>query len=195
MPWIGYEYWDRELEPDRRFLTLNQQRSAIHRAAEIYEQFFAASPLSACAPGYRANADTRKAWFDEGIRVVQNGPGESKRPFVDEQGMLHTFRTIEVEPAIASCESETLLKQVAECFQSGMPAVVSIHSINFHSTLQDFRTSTLAFLHEFLSEIEKKWPDLLYVNDADLLGIAADGFYLAQGKKIDVGVSTMEARH
>ena len=194
MPWIGYEYWDRELEPDQRFLTLEQQRSAIHRAAEIYKQLFAAAPLSACAPGYRANADTTKAWFDEGIRVVQNGQGERKRPHVDEHGMLHTFRTIEMEPATAKCDSDNLLKQVAECFTSGIPAVDSVHSINFHSTLRDFRTPTIALMDEFLTEIETKWPDVLYVNDADLFRIATGGFYLAQGKKVDVS-TTMEAKN
>jgi hypothetical protein len=194
MPWIGFEYWDRELEADQRFLSSERQRSAIRRVATLYEEFFGVTPLSACAPGYRANADTRTAWFDQGIRAAQNGPGERKRPYVDEQGMLHTFRTIEMEPAITNCDLSAVLKQVAKCFESGIPAVVSVHSINFHSTLRDFRTLTIALLGEFLSKVKKNWPDVHYVNDADLFRIAIDGFYFTQGKKIVVGAS-MKAKH
>ena len=195
MPWIGYEYWDRELEPERRFLTLDDQRSAIQRAAQIYQALFASPPFSACAPGYRANDDTRTAWFEGGIRVTQNGPGERKRPYLDHHGMLHTFRTVEMEPATANCDLGDLASHVEECFRSGLPAIISIHSINFHSTLRDFRTPTLALLDEFLKRLEERWPNLLYLHDADLFHIASEGFYLAQGKRIDVSVATVEAKN
>ena len=188
MPWIGYEYWDREMEAQRRFLSLDEQRSAISRAAQIYQAFFAAVPFSACAPGYRANADTRAAWLDCGIRVSQNGP-DRKAPHFDEYEMLHTFRTVEMEPAIASVDLKRLVEDVGECFNRGLPAVVSIHSINFHSTIRDFRTPTLALLHDFLTALKKKWPALLFINDGDLFQIASEGFYFAEGARVDVGVT------
>lgn len=195
MPWIGYEYWDRELERERRFLSLDDQRLAIRRATEIYQAFFAAPPFSACAPGYRANGDTRTAWFEAGIRVTQNGSGERTRPYLDDHGMLHTFRTIEMEPATTKCDLEMLVRAVAECFNAGSPAIVSIHSINFHSTVRDFRTPTLVLLDEFLEAVEKKWPNLLYLHDADLFRIATEGFYFARGKRVEVGVATVEAKN
>lgn len=188
MPWIGYEYWDCEMEPNRRFLSLDEQRSAISRAAEIYQEFFAVAPFSACAPGYRANADTRVAWFDAGIRVSQNGP-DRRAPHFDQQGMLHTFRTIEMEPAIARIDLKRLMEGVGECFHRGAPAIVSTHSINFHSTIQDFRTPTLALLDEFLAAVKMKWPSLLFVNDAELFQIASEGFYFAHGTRVEVGVT------
>jgi hypothetical protein len=194
MPWIGYEYWDAELQPERRFLSLNEQRSAIHRAGEIYRKLFGGRPLSACAPGYRANADTRTAWAEEGVRVVQNGPGGSKAPYLDEHGMLHTFRTIEIEPAIHHCELQSVMRDVAGCFDSGLPAVISIHSINFHSTIRDFRTQTLALLDDFLSAIEEKYPRVLYLHDGDLFQIATEGSYRAHGATVAVGASNMETK-
>jgi hypothetical protein len=189
MPWIGYEYWDREMEPDRRFLPLDKQHSAISRASQIYRTLFAAAPFSACAPGYRANADTCTAWFDSGIRVAQNGP-DRKAPHFDDRGMLHTFRAVEMEPAIAHVDLKRLVADVGECFDRGAPAIVSIHSINFHSTIRDFCTPTLALLNEFLTALKKKWPRMLYVNDADLFQIASEGFYFAQGTRVDIGVTT-----
>jgi len=189
MPWIGYEYWDAELPADRRFLSASEQRGTIQRAADVYQALFHANPFSACAPGYRANDDTRAAWFDSGIRVAQNGPGDRQAPFLDALGMLHTFRTIEMEPATSPCDLEALLDQADACFAQGLPAVVSIHSINFHSTLKDFRTPTLALLDRFLAALEKKWTNLLYIHDADLYQIATKGSYHLRDQKVEVVVA------
>jgi hypothetical protein len=194
MPWIGYEYWDREQDAKNRSLSLEEQRKSIHQAAEVYQRLFGIAPLSACAPGYRANDDTRTAWFEDGIRVAQNGPGETKRPFLDHRGMLHTFRTIEMEPAIATCSLGDLVKQAQECFDCGVPAIVSIHSINFHSSLRDFRTPTLALLDQFLAAVKKKWPDVLYVQDSDLFHIATEGCYQAHGVKVALGATLVEGK-
>jgi hypothetical protein len=104
--------------------------------------------------------------------------------------MLHTFRTLEMEPAIASVDLKRLVDDVGECFNRGLPAIVSMHSINFHSTIQNFRAPTIALLDEFLTALKEKWPALLYINDADLFQIASEGFYSAQGARVDVGVTT-----
>ena len=193
MPWIGYEYWDPEMRPARRFLPVDDQRAAIKRAAEIFRELFSASPFTACAPGYRANAHSRTAWFETGVRVVQNGPGERRGPYLEENGMLSTFRTVELEPATEPCDLQKLVRQVELCFAGGMPAVISTHSINFHSTIQDFRTPTLALLDEFLTTLERKWPDLLYVHDADLFSIATEGAYAGENGRVRVGVTAAGA--
>jgi hypothetical protein len=189
MPWIGYEYWNPEMQPTSRFLPLGDQRRVINRAAEIFLDLFATRPFSACAPGYRANEDSRAAWFEVGVRVVQNGPGERKEPYLDAKGMLAIFRTVEVEPALEPSDFENLVSQVADCFARGIPAVISIHSINFHSTIRDFRTPTLHLLDEFLATLEKRWPNLLYVNDADLFSIATEGSYGGLDGRVKVGVT------
>ncbi len=189
MPWIGYEYWDPEATTRSQFLSLDDQGTAIGRAAEVFRAFFAVDAFSACAPGYRANSDTRQAWFEEGIRVAQNGSGGQQAPYLDERGILLTFRNVEMEPATAKCEMADLMPQVERCFANGVPAVVSIHSINFHSTIKDFRSPTLALLDEFLTAVEKKWPDVLYVHDADLFHIATVGDYFAGNENARVVVT------
>ena len=189
MPWIGYEYWDPEAAAHARFLSLDDQRAVIRRAAEIFQTFFGAGALSACAPGYRANSDTRQAWFEAGVRVAQNGPGGQSAPYLDERGMLLTFRNVEMEPATTKCDIADLMQQAERCFATQIPAVVSIHSINFHSTIRDFRTPTLALLDEFLTAVEKKWPNVLYVHDADLFHIATEGVYVAGNENVRVTVT------
>jgi hypothetical protein len=74
-----------------------------------------------------------------------------------------------------------------------VPAVISVHSINFHSTIQDFRTPTLKLLDEFLTALEEKWPKLLYVHDADLFSIATEGAYAGENGRVKVSVTTAGA--
>jgi hypothetical protein len=194
MPWIGFELWDSELKPAQRFLSQDHQSRAIQRASGIFQQLFGVSPFSACAPGYRANEDTRKAWLENGVRVAQNGPGERRAPYLDSSGMFFTFRTVEMEPATESCDLENLLQQVSECFAVGAPAIISIHSINFHSMLRDFRSITLKLLDQFLTAVDSKWPDLLYLHDADLFSIATEGAYAGDNGRVRVAATISEER-
>lgn len=190
MPWIGYEYWDPEKPEDDRFLPLALQSELIGQTVGAFARFFSTLPLSACAPGYRANEDTVRAWAQHGIRVVQNGPGALVRPHFDGHEVLQVYRTIEFEPAIdVDFALESCLRQAENCFTLGIPAVVSIHSVNFHSTVKDFRSRTLQLLDEFLTSIESRYSDLLYVNDAQLFEVVQNGFYRTPQGDVRVAVT------
>ena len=61
---------------DERFLPASSQREMIGQAVGwLTAKCLQTLPQSACAPGYRANDDTHRAWAQYGIRVAQNGPG------------------------------------------------------------------------------------------------------------------------
>ncbi len=177
MPWIGYEYWDPDEPEDERFLPAEAQRELIGQAVAAFAKLFSALPRSACAPGYRANDDTHRAWAEHGIRVAQNGPGLSVPPHFRHE-ILHLFRTVEFEPAVdPSFSVAACLRQAESSFAHGIPAIVSVHSINFHSTVRDFRRVTLERLDEFLSALELKHADLLYLHDEDLLELVSTGSF------------------
>jgi hypothetical protein len=176
MPWIGYEYWDPEQATDDRFLTAEAQRELIGQAVGGFAKLFSALPRSACAPGYRANDDTHRAWAQHGVRVAQNGPGAFMPPHFDRHGILHLSRTVEFEPATtADFSVEAALRDAEACFERGIPAIVSVHSINFHSTVQDFRSRTLQFLDQFFTALESKHADLLYLHDDELYELVSKG--------------------
>ena len=178
MPWIGYEYWDPEKPEDDRFLSAETQRELIGQTIGAFAKLFSALPRSACAPGYRANDDTHRSWAQHGIRVAQNGPGALVPPHFDRHDILHLYRTVEFEPAVDPDFSvETCVRQAEACFERGIPAIVSMHSINFHSTAQDFRSRTLQSLDEFLTALELRHADLLYLHDEDILGLVNKGSY------------------
>jgi hypothetical protein len=165
------------------------QAAAIREAVQGFQSIFNTAPQSACAPGYRADANTHRAWKACGVQIAQNGPNGIVAPRLDRYGILNVYRTINFEPALDEGFSvQECLRSAAECFRRGVPAVVSIHSINFHSTLKDYRSSSLRFLHEFLTEVEKQFPDLLYVHDSDLYNLVTRGEYQVANGTVKVRV-------
>jgi len=189
MPWIGYEYWDPEKPEEERFLPSERQWELIGQAVEQFAKMFSTPPHSACAPGYRANDDTHRAWAQHGILVVQNGPGGLVPPHFGRHDALHSTRTVEFEPAVdPEFSAEACLRQAERCFACGIPAIVSVHSINFHSTLRDFRSRTLEALEEFLGALEAKYADLLYIHDEDLQELVTKGSYMTENGIVQVNV-------
>jgi hypothetical protein len=190
MPWIGYEYWDPEEAADDRFLESAAQLELIGQTVGGFAKTFSVLPGSACAPGYRANEDTTRAWAQHGIRVAQNGPGPLVPPYFDRNEMLQVFRTIEFEPATdASLSIESCVQKAESCFAEGIPAVISIHSINFHSTVKDFRSRTLQLLNEFLNVIEARHSDLLYLHDTELCDLVQSGTLRTRQGTLPVSVT------
>ena len=189
MPWIGYEYWSPEEPEDDRFLTAETQLELIGQTVGAFAKLFSALPRSACAPGYRADDGTHRGWAQHGIRIAQNGPGVVIPPHFDRHGILHLYRTVEFEPAVdAAFSVENCVRQAESCFARGIPAIISMHSINFHSTVKDFRSETLRSLNEFLSVLESRHTDLLYLHDEDLLGLVNSGCYTTQHGRMRVNV-------
>ncbi|HLW85832.1 MAG TPA: hypothetical protein VKR60_11510 [Candidatus Sulfotelmatobacter sp.] len=176
MPWIGYEYWDYEAAIDDRFLPPATQRDLIGEAVGAFAKMFSTLPRSACAPGYRANDDTHRAWAQFGIRVAQNGPGTTMPPHFDHHGILQLYRTVEFEPAVdPSFSLNGCVRRAEACFESKIPAIVSVHSINFHSSVRDFRSRTLQLLDQFLDALQSAHPDLLYFHSGDLYELVNKG--------------------
>ena len=186
MPWIGYEYCNPE-KPQAGFLSVERQRELIGRARANFFAMFGTQPAAACAPGCRANQDTQRAWAEAGIRIVENGTGNGLRaPHVDEFGVLHLYRTIDFEPSHQELDIEKYLQVASNCFSRGLPVIISVHSINFHSTLKDFRTPSLEALDSLLTGLESRHPELLYVHDEDLHGIVTQGAFQRGKVRVDV---------
>ena len=189
MPWIGYEYCNPE-KPHAGFLTAEQQKVLIQQARANFSAMFGTQPVSACAPGCRANSETHRAWAEAGIRIAENGSGNGLRaPHVDEFGVLHLYRTIDFEPSHHELDIEKYLQIAGSCFARGLPVIISVHSINFHSSLKDFRTHSLEALDSLLSGLEARNPELLYVNDEDLYGIVTQGAFQRGKVRLDVSVN------
>lgn len=190
MPWVGYEYWDPKQSAADRFIPEAEQEHWIAWAAEAFRNFFDEGAVSACAPGYRAEPATHRLWQQHGVRVAQNGPGSARAPHFDELGLLHTYRSLDFEPALHSKLSwEDCIENAAMWLGRGLPLLISMHSINFHSTLAPFRERSLPMLREFLGALQTRYPDLLYVNDRQLLEIIESGSFESKQGRVAITVS------
>jgi hypothetical protein len=168
MPWVGYEYSNPE-KPRAGFLSADVQQGLINEAAKAFRKLFSGGPITACAPGYRDNHDTHAAWAKCGVRVI------------------------DFEPTQQELSLEKYLQVADACFARGVPAIISVHSINFHSTLKDFRGPTLRVLDELLSSLESKYPNLLYVHDGDLYEIVTRGRFKSTHGAVSVRVKQQDA--
>ncbi len=191
MPWVGYEYRNPG-QPREGFLAPAQQEKLIGQAAGFFQDFFSTLPASACAPGYRANHETRRAWSKYGVRVAQNGASLGMPPAIDEYGMLNLYRTLDFEPCYHDAPLEESMKLASDNIVRGLPVIISVHSINFHSSLRDFRSRTLVLLDKFLTALEKRFPNLLYVHDANVYDLVHQGKYNSAQDTISVVVSEQE---
>lgn len=192
MPWVGYEYWNPE-KPHAGFLSFDRQRDLIQESHAQFTAFFGMQPISACAAGGRDNSNTRRAWAEVGIRVIHNGSGSGMRPpHMDELGLLHLYRVIDLEPAQKEVDTEKYLEIAACCVGRGIPIVISTHSINFHSSIRNFRTPALQALDSLLRALELRYPDLLYVNDSELYSLVNEGILPGAGQSIRVSTSSFE---
>ncbi len=187
MPWIGYEYWNPE-KPRAGFMGLGEQRETVKQACQNFTALFGKRPSTACAPGCRANRDTHQAWAEQGITVAESGTGSGlKAPHMDELGVLHLYRTIDFEPSQNELDPEKYLQIAGNCFAKGLPVIISTHAVNFHSTVKDFRTPTLAAFDKLLTALEARYPELLYVNDEDLYQLVMRGAF--ERGKVEVTVT------
>jgi hypothetical protein len=189
MPWIGYEYWHPE-KPHPGFIPAETQRGLVRQGYELFLALFGTTPTSACAPGCRSNRETHEAWSKYGIRVAQDSTASGlKAPSIDAKGILHLNRVIDFEPSQKEMEIDKYLEVARVCFSSGLPFVVSMPSINFHSSIKDFRTPSLAALDALLTALEGAYPELLYVNDSDVYSIVNGGAFQNRNEKVPVLVT------
>ena len=97
-------------------------------------------------------------------------------------------RTIDIEPFERGLSLEKYMQLAERCFERGIPAIISIHSINFHSSLKDFRDPALRVLDEFLGALEARHPNLLYVHDLDVYELVDRGKFKGPRGPVSVEV-------
>lgn len=108
--------------------------------------------------------------------------------------MLQLQRTIDLEPSQRELDVNKYMQIAGNYFSRGLPFVISTHSINFHSSLRDFRTPTLDALDSLLTALESKYPDLLYVHDQDLYAIVNEGAFESCAARITVSARRQDLR-
>jgi len=112
-----------------------------------------------------------------------------RAPHFDRSGLLHTYRSLDFEPALdPALRVENCVVAAKKWFSAAVPFIISVHSINFHSTLAPFRQRTLPLLLGLLCALGKSYPDVLFVNCRQLLEIVETGAYETGGGRAQISV-------
>jgi hypothetical protein len=192
-PWLGYEFRAGDGVFADPWLTFQQQFQVIAQAIELFEHAFGHKPTSACAPGYRANDDTLRAFARQGVRVVQDGPSIRAAPYYDRYGLLHLPRNVVLEPALDNTPDllELALQEAESAIARKWPVIVTIHSMNFQSALHSGSSRTLAMLDDFLTTLEQRHADLRYMHDGDLLDLVESSSPRVRGANMEPSMSVL----
>lgn len=127
---------------------------------------------------------------DNGVKVIQAGqqsvPVNLKLKMVNNywghrtsNGLIFTRRNCTFEPYKSPTADHVgqCLKEIEIAFRWGKPAVINSHRINYTSRISpDIRDRTLSDLERMLKAIITKWPEVEFINSAELAQIMANEF-------------------
>jgi len=174
----AYE-WDNA--EDREF-TLK----AVEEGLKMFEEFFGFRSRSAIAPNYTWNSEMEKVLQDGGVHYLQ-GSTVQRSPEIGKNGnevirhytgqkndidQIYMVRNCRFEPT-ADPEKEwvdSCLKEINTAFRWRKPAIIESHRVNFIGYINpENRDRNLKLLHELLTAILKKWPDVEFMS-SDQMG-------------------------
>ena len=109
-------------------------------------------------------------------RLVMNKTGEYryityKSGQISQEGIKYYIRNCNFEPSAPAYKGiGHTINQIQGAFIAGKPAIISTHRVNFNGSLdQKNRKHGIEQLDKLLSEILKKWPDVIFLSSRDFV--------------------------
>lgn len=190
---------------DRRFLSEHLQRgrrrdgaedrqrqlAIVKRGTEAFRRLFGRAPAAVVAPHCLWNDDTEWAWSECEIRYVQWArrrpdarrlrtlarPGAFRMGAPGGYGLTYLDRNCRFEPSVFPEDTaERALRQVESAFETERPAVISMHRINISGAVDPrARDRSLALLESVLCAVVARYPNVRFLNSAELGGLLTEG--------------------
>jgi hypothetical protein len=149
---------------DGRLLPIEAQAEWLEQGISLFRDTFGFTPVTFCAPGYRADEDTRREAARNGIRVMQVA-GKQIPMMCDDYLLL--VRNLAFEPALSGgANMSDLLRSARQAVAAGVPIIVCSHSINYLSRFNAKAQFSRRLLKELLERLRDEFPDLRFSNDA-----------------------------
>ncbi|PAU92844.1 hypothetical protein CK503_14240 [Aliifodinibius salipaludis] len=162
-----------------------EKLSIILEGVDLFEELMGYRSDTFIPPNYYWSPDFDKSMFAKGIRFYQgrrkmmeplfNGSFKYYHRRLAEEnkaGQKYLIRNAFFEPAMVKSGKEPVsscLKDIAVAFRMKKPAVICSHRLNYVGFIDERnRDENLALLHELLSAITKKWPQVEFLSSAQL---------------------------
>lgn len=164
---------------------LKSIQKGIEEGLQLFQETFGFASRTHIAPCYVWNEFIEKSVHANGVYGIQGskfqqykGPSFEKHKRIwrymgqtNERNQIYTIRNVLFEPALNHSINwvEKALESIAVAFSWKKPAVISTHRINYVGGLSEAnRTNTLIQLNELLGRVLKKWPNVQFLNSAQL---------------------------
>ena len=164
---------------------LDFMKESIVDGLQIFEKLFGYKSESFIPNNYIWPSALDQTLADNGVKYMQGmkyqllpkPTGMAQRKMVrryngqkSEAGLLQTVRNVQFEPSLEKSNAvKDCLSQISTAFFWNKPAIVSTHRINFCGSLHtENRDSNLKLLNTLLTEITKRWPDVIFMDSVSL---------------------------
>jgi hypothetical protein len=142
---------------------LTEQAEWLSRGIELFKRTFGFSPVTFCAPGYRADHTTRQEAVRLGLRVIQ---AAGRQMSMDDRGCLVTVRNVSIEPALESAiDMPSLMTAAHRAVVAGLPIVICTHSINYITRFNGRAEESVSRLVEMIKRLLDRYPNLGFCDD------------------------------
>jgi O-antigen/teichoic acid export membrane protein len=149
------------------FLSQAEQASWIEQGVRLFEEVFATTPVSTCAPGYRATDQTFSLFRRAGIAIVQDTGGIIP---TDRNGLLFLSRNVSFEPVLSDDNLvELAIGQAKRAVAAAVPIIICSHSINYISRFINQAEFGRKALGRLLTALLAEFPNIRFANDAEFL--------------------------
>lgn len=167
-----------------------QIEEVINTGAQLFNAEFGFSSKTTIAPNCGWTPTVENVWKQNGIEFIQGGflqeihsensikysqhyTGQKSKT----SGLQYLVRNCFFEPMNRnSLLYHKTLKQVERAFQFKTPAIISTHRINYIGSVNEKnRENNLQQLELLLKEIEKKWPEVIFMSSSHLADLIIKG--------------------
>jgi hypothetical protein len=164
----------------------NNTKEILEDGIKLYKKIIGKPAVSFIAPNYVYSSDHHKLLHNLGVNHIQTnglqqitsrekakGNKNIRRigGEIAHDNQIFTVRNCTFEPSISNNIDHvgTCLKQISIAFKLKKPAIINSHRLNFIGSIDESnRIKNMKLLKSLLSEIIKKWPDVVFMSSNEL---------------------------
>lgn len=163
-----------------RYLKDHSIETILNDAVAIFEKTFGYPSKSFIAPNYIWNEEIEQILASLNVQYLQGGTSQiiskhkKRRHYLGQKnrfGQLYLTRNVIYEPSsnLNKDWNSLALKQIEKAFKLNKPAIICMHRVNFiGSIFEENRVNNLKLFNNLLRQITRTWPEVEFMNSAQL---------------------------
>ena len=172
-----------------------QEEDKVKKIAEeglrIFKEIFGFESKSFIASNYTWSKSLEKTLYENGVKYIQGThttkiPIKNKNTYktnnrylgkTNEFNQIDLVRNVNFEPYSNPNKDwvDSTINEIDKAFKLKKPAIISSHRVNFIGRInKENRDNTLNIMDSLFKDVEKRWPDIEYMNSVQLGDLITD---------------------